>query len=336
LAEKIDEVVALLKVAPAPALPGQEGQQGCSPENSPTCDTAALSYPSLIPSHVLTIDVDEANDLLAHFRQHQAAQAPYLEIPPTVTASQLREDKPLVFLAVMTAASHHDAQRQEAFSKASLALLADLVLIKGHKNLGLLQGMELLLGYFHTQTLVNPQMTNLLHLCMAMSVDLGLNQAPAPASAWDSSKGPTLFDGPRRAFQVPGASVQRRTLEERRAYAGCYFLSNVVATSFIITMSTALPWSAQLDEACDVLSQTGIEGDMRLARLAKLQHIGSQISELKKQIMASGHGAVTPLSIYTSPFESELSKLWDDTPEQVQKDSMSPDVYPAPHIVKFN
>lgn len=316
----MDEIVALLKVSPNQPERSEGGQHITIPERPAvhTATPSALCFPSSIDSHGLTVDIAEADNLLAHFRQHQAALAPYVEIPKAITASQLREEKPLVFLAVMTAASQHDAQRQEAFCKASIDLLADLVLIQGQKNLALLQGMMLLLGYFHTQNLVNPQITNLLHLCMAMSVDLGLNQAPAPAP--DPRRGPTILDGQRTAFQVPGANVQRRTLEERRAYAGCFYLSTVVATSFIITVSTALPWSAQLDEACDVLSQTGINGDLRLARLVKLQHITSQISEVKEGIMSSGHGAFTPLSIYISPFEATLTKLWDDTPEDVRQD----------------
>jgi hypothetical protein len=307
LAEKVDEIVALLKVNP------NQGDSITIPERSAPAATpsAFYSFPGL------TVDVDEAEELLHHFQQHQAALVPYIEIPATTTASQLHDERPLLFLAVMTAASHYDAQRQEAFSKASIAWLADHVLIQGQKNLGLFQGMLLLLGWFHTQIYVNPQITNLLHLCMAMSVDLGLNQSTPPVTEFKT--GPSLLDGPRRVVHGPGPYPQTRTLEERRAYAGCYYLSTVVASSF--TVSTELPWTVQLEEACAALSSSGIASDLRLAKLVELQRIISEVNQTRKDIAASGHAGVIPLSVYITPFEARLRQLWDDTPEEVRQDS---------------
>lgn len=320
MADKVDEIVALLKVSPNQGVHTQEGPPITIPERpAQTGKSSPLSFPSFIECHGITLDVDEADELLLQFRQQQAVLAPYVEIPEAMTASQLRDEKPLLFLAIMTAAAHHDARSQEEFSKASIALLADHVLIRGQKSLAVLQGMMVLLGWSHTQSLFNPQITNLLHLCMAMSVDLGLNQSTAPLT--ESQRTTTLFDGPRRAVHGPAFSSHIQTLEERRAYAGCFYLSTVVTTSLIIPISTALPWSAQLDEACDVLSRSGISNDARLARLVKLQHITSQINDMKKNTMSSGHGAVTPLSIYISPFETILTNLWDDTPEEIRQDS---------------
>ncbi|KAB5511506.1 hypothetical protein GE09DRAFT_688482 [Coniochaeta sp. 2T2.1] len=218
----------------------------------------------------------------------------------------------------MTAASHHDAQRQEDFSKAAIALLADHLLIRGVKSLALLQGMMLLLGWFHTQSLVNPQITNLLHLCTALCIDLGLNQAPVPPI--DPSRGPTLLDGPRRVVYGP-FPPQTRTLEERRAYAYCFYLTNVVATSFILTVSSGLPWSPQLDEAYDLLCKSEVTSDQRLAKLVRIQHIIFQISEMRKDIILSGHGPVMPLSIYIAPFEASLTKLWEETSEEARQDT---------------
>lgn len=320
MADKVDEIVALLKVNPNQETLNTEERQFIIPQRpAQTVESTSLSPPSLTDSHGLTVDIDEADGLLAHFRQQQATLAPYVVIPETTTASQLRDEKPLLFLAIITAASHHDAQRQEHFSKAAMALLADHILIQGQKNLALLQGMLLLLSWFHTQSLVNAQITNLSHLSMAMTVDLALNQPPLPVL--EPHRGPTLLDGPRRAIHGTTFHTQVRSLDGRRAYAGCYYLSNVVATSFVISLPTALPWSAQLDEACDELTRTGSTGDLRLATLIKLQHIMSQISEMKADIVSSGRGAVMPLSVYISPFEAALTKLWDSTPKEVQQDS---------------
>ena len=286
LAEKVDEIVALLKVNPP-----SQGDAITIPERpAPAPTSSAHSFRGV------TVDADEAQELLCHFRQHQAATAPYVDISETMSASQLRDEKPLLFLAVITAAAHHDAERQEALSKAAIALLADHVLIQGHKSLALLQGMLLLLGWFHTQLYVNHQVANLLYLCMAMSVDLGFNQATAGPT--ENRTGPSLLDAPKLIVHGAGPYPLARTLEEHRAYAGCYYLSSAVASSF--TVSTGLPWSVQLQEACTALSRSGTVSDLLLAKLVELQHIVSETNQLKKDIVASGHSPVTPLSIYIS------------------------------------
>lgn len=308
LAEKVDEIVALLAVKTAEPA---NDNTGVGTQHSGDSERAARTAPSAF--HGLVLDIDEADELLEHFRQYQACFAPYIEVGPTLTAFQLRDEKPLLFLAVMMAASHHNAQRQEAFAKAAIALLADHVFIQGRKSLSLLQGMLLLLGWFHTQVIASPQITNLLHLCIAMSIDLGLNQPWPP-----TTEPPTLLDDPRRVIPGRGVEAHGRSLGEHRAHAGCFYLTAAAGMSF--TVATGLPWSIQLDEACTVLTSSDIMGDVRLAKLVSLQLMISQIGQMKKDIVSCSHGPVAPLSVYIAPFESRLAQFWNDICEDVCED----------------
>lgn len=301
LAQKVDEIVTLLASKPA----GVGGySEGVTPASGPVPETP-------VTLQTLVIDDAEAEALLCSFRQNQASFAPFVEIAEGATASSLRSEKPLFFLSVMVAACHRDSARQENFSRASMALIADQVLVRGQKNLALLQGMLVLLNWYQTQVLINPQITNLLHLCIALATDLGLNQSPMTAETH------TLTHGAIKAIHGPAVYPESRTLEEQRAYAGCFYLSSVIATSSSI--STELPWSAQLEESCHVLGRSERDGDVRLATHLRLQRIISQIAQVQKEITANG-GLAASLTVYTTPFEERLTQLWNDCPETIRQD----------------
>lgn len=302
----MDEIVALLgsKSAGLGEGSGSTTPAPETPEPAPRCPPTLQS---------LTIEDAEAETLLTHFRQNQASFAPFVQIPDATTARLLRVENPLLFLAIMVAASHDNPPRQESFSRASIAFIADQVLVQGRKSLELLQGMLVLLNWYHTQVFLNPQISNLLHLCIALATDLGLNQPPSRLDMH------SLTYGARRAIHGPAVHPEKRTLEERRAYAGCFYLTSVIATTS--TVSTELPWSAQLEESCEVLRGSGSEGDLRLAIYVRLQHMVSQIIQVHKEISANG-GPAAPLSVYFAPFEERLTQIWNDCPEHLRKDGM--------------
>lgn len=300
LAQKVDEIVALLAGRPGPVC-GDSGSvtpaPGAAPEVPPTLQT-------------LVMDDAEAEALLRHFRQDQAPYSPFVEIAEDTTAASLRAEKPLLFLAIMMAASHDNTARQETFSRAAVSLVADQLLVQGRKNLALLQGMLVLLNWYHTQIFVNPQITNLLHLSTALTTDLGLNQAPTPAETH------TLSSGIRKAIYGLGMNSEERTLEERRAYAGCFYLASIFSTSFNIRAD--MPWTTELDESCRILSCSGKDSDLRLVTFVRLQHTISQISQMQREITANG-GLSAPLAVYITPFEESLTQLWGDSPETLRQ-----------------
>ena len=70
-------------------------------------------------------------------------------------------------------------------------------------------------------------MTNLLQLAIALMVDLGLNKEPrAPGTRNKSIELNWMFYTP----QISGA----RSLDERRAFAGCFYLSSVYDSKVLI------------------------------------------------------------------------------------------------------
>lgn len=124
LAQKVDEIVALLGSKSAGL---GEGSGSTTP--APETPEPAPSGPPTLQS--LTIKDAEAETLLTHFRQNQASFAPFVQIPDATTARLLRVENPLLFLAIMVAASHDNPPRQESFSRASIAFIADQVLVQG-------------------------------------------------------------------------------------------------------------------------------------------------------------------------------------------------------------
>ena len=74
---------------------------------------------------------------------------------------------------------------------------------------------------YHWHVFCNPQVSNLHHLCAALLVDLGLTRPPD-----------RLYQQKWQLFGIkfihgPAAHREIRSMTERRALAGCYYMSNV-------------------------------------------------------------------------------------------------------------
>ena len=82
---------------------------------------------------------------------------------------------------------------------------------------------------YHFHLHLNSQMCNLLHLIMAMVVELGLNKAspkaPKPGFGRLGYFG-NAGSVPDRAFTAASRQSTTKTLEERRTFLGCFFLTS--------------------------------------------------------------------------------------------------------------
>lgn len=71
---------------------------------------------------------------------------------------------------------------------------------------------------YHVHFQINSQLGNLIHLVLALLVDLGLNKQPTAK---------VLGKASFRAFNLPWEPPVRRTLEEMRTFLGCFYITSV-------------------------------------------------------------------------------------------------------------
>ncbi|KAE8454439.1 hypothetical protein EG329_000061 [Mollisiaceae sp. DMI_Dod_QoI] len=115
--------------------------------------------------------------LLLEFRTQMAPHFPFVVIPPDATSDSLRLEKPMVWKAVMTAASYHKPLRQEAMGWKLMEEFSTRLLMKAEKSLDLLQALLVHLAWYHYHSAANPQATNLLFLAKSLLINLGYHRS---------------------------------------------------------------------------------------------------------------------------------------------------------------
>lgn len=90
-----------------------------------------LIHPTLEPSP------EEAESSLHRFQTDFVKHLPFLVIPPTMTADLLRQDRPILWVCIMAAASCNSTQ-QIALSKEIRGILGRQAYVEGTRNMDLL------------------------------------------------------------------------------------------------------------------------------------------------------------------------------------------------------
>jgi hypothetical protein len=123
--------------SPTTALPGTRGAEGggtvTSPRLGPLSQDAGHCFRTIAPSM--------AQQYMEMFQTKMSAYFPFVVIPPDVNDERLRLERPSLFGAVVVAASFSDIKQQTLYGESLLRHFIEEILIKGEKNLDLLQGL---------------------------------------------------------------------------------------------------------------------------------------------------------------------------------------------------
>jgi hypothetical protein len=130
---------------------------------------------------------------------------PFAIVPPDMASDQLRQQRPFLWKAVMMATFNLDGLRQITLGNQLLRDIAEAATMKPQKGIDLLQGLHILIAWFH-YNLNSFQMTNLLYLARSICVSLGLSE----------SRG-----------MMKESDYTSECLEQMRGFAGTYYLVTV-------------------------------------------------------------------------------------------------------------
>jgi hypothetical protein len=95
------------------------------------------------------LSLDEAAALLASFMQSMMPNFPFVVLPATTTADQLRQSAPFLFLAILSVSVTNDSTLKRALREEVRAALAErTVLMHQPPSLETLQGLLVVLAWY--------------------------------------------------------------------------------------------------------------------------------------------------------------------------------------------
>ncbi|KAJ6189815.1 hypothetical protein N7519_004723 [Penicillium mononematosum] len=237
-------------------------------------------------------DEAEGQLLMEVFFKRMFPLFPFLMIPPNITAEQLRREKPFLYLNISMVACQN-APRQRELVDAVKEYVAEHIIVREEHSLDLLQGLLINVAWFisvsrfprprerlpdvlkveeepHHVVRSTAHLDTFVHLLVAQSFSLGLNQVN-----YQKNFNYTLTYLKEAMNEDPHNPV--RTLEERRTYLGCYYLTTILSTC-VKDLGPIIRFTKYTDECCNVLEQVAeYPTDVSLVQLVRVMNMADKI-----------------------------------------------------------
>ncbi|KAM0160752.1 hypothetical protein ACHAPG_002816 [Botrytis cinerea] len=269
----------------------------------------------------------EIERLVKLYQMEMTARFPFVVIETGgLTGKEWVASKPVLGKAVLMAASYYNLPRQTVYETALVRDLTERIMVKRDKTLELLQTILVFCGWYHYHCLGHPHLNNLLGLATGLAGDLGLSKPPSA----------DRFKYPFGHSRATAGDFSRRTMEQRRALAGLFYLTSLVATGFqrIDTMR----YSIHLDECVRFIEKnTEHTTDLLLVELVKISHLGDKIGQ-DVLLVQSDSGIQVPTALKLGSFQVELDVLKKGVPSALGDDvlSISPSTYLSQPIAPWS
>ncbi|KAL3425507.1 tRNA processing endoribonuclease [Phlyctema vagabunda] len=332
LEEKLDGIVSLLKSAhpkdsEPPAESSSSGSNGPSPPNvlpyeqnrwplTPPTTTpqsfemdTRFQIPNLaVPSHQ-ELFRNDPDSLLTLYRCYMTDQFPFVVIPMGVTAEDLSRTRPFVLRVILMVANVRDMQKAH-MEEEIMEYLADHMIMKAEKSLDLLQGLLILIAWYHFHIHLARRLTTLMQLATALLIDLGLNSEHITSQKSDGS---TL-----KAFPEDLPRSNPRTLEGKRAFLGMTYISSIV--SVYVKHMDAIRFSKYTEDCCQSVEEHAqYPSDQILVQLIRLQHIAEQVQDaLPHDVTDISPSSAAPVALCIKILQTKLHKLQGLLPIHLQ------------------
>lgn len=231
---------------PPVGLAGQKRKHSEPAENGVDALASSRSNerPDLVDCGI--INTDGAARLLDRYNYQMAPHLPGVVFPPHLTADELRKTKPVLFLAIMAAASSGSPEIQRVAFKELMQTFADKIIITGEKSIELVQALSVaVMWYMPPEHLDDMKFYQLVHMAMIMALDLGLSKGRPRGSK------PIMWGAqPSKRHPQPDPT----TIEARRTWLLCYYLT--VNTAMALHRPFLLRWTSFMAECMDILESS--------------------------------------------------------------------------------
>ena len=157
--------------------------------------------------------IDSDENLLSIYMDQLCPMFPFVVLPPGTTPTQLHRSQPFLMQVIRLVASLRSLRSMWGQRLSVMQYISEAVLMKCERSLDLLQGVLVLLGYYHYHCLLHTQFNNLVQLAISMIGDLGLDRI-------------STLQEQTHAFGVDSDELQARRNDERRAIVGVWYMSS--------------------------------------------------------------------------------------------------------------
>ncbi|KAF5246590.1 hypothetical protein FAUST_1151 [Fusarium austroamericanum] len=248
-------------------------------------------------------------ELLNLYRKEFQAMNPFVIIPHGVTAAKLRETRPFLMASIRMVTSSRSLRSMRAQMYHLMKHVADHMLIRSERSLDLLLGIIVIVTWYQYHCFMHAQLNNLIALATTLVGELGLNRSP-------------VVNERTSLMVVIPFQPKTRTNEERRALLGVWYLSSSMAVGF--QRIESMRYTRYGQSCLSVLEQEReYETDARLVALVRIQHLTERISQLNapnEPVEEVAGFPAAPMSAYVSAFQTELDKIRNGLPLELQND----------------
>ncbi|GKT52447.1 uncharacterized protein ColSpa_12628 [Colletotrichum spaethianum] len=267
---------------------------------------------------------DEAEALFEAFRGQNLKYFPFLSFKATMTAQELRAERPFLWLCIMTVAAKVTSQ-QLALGQRVRQVVSQKLLIENERSIDYLLGLLVILGWANHQLGNKPFMCLFCQIAIGLVFDLGLSRDPLdglnPFLCWKAAQERADRD---KTGVVPQTlyvkSQMPRTMEQRRAVVACYLVTSAIA-SFLGKMDP-LRWTSHMDECLQILdSQPESSSDRSLVALVKMQLLKDEAAKLSFRSDApldAIDGSKPPAAMYVKLLKAQLQRIIQSLPPELQ------------------
>lgn len=179
------------------------------------------------------LSMQEASRLYARYSHELVQYFPTVVLPEGCDADDIRRTKPILFLAVIAAASgSSDADLNVTLNKEILQIYAHQIVIKGEKSLELIQSMLITIAWYcPPDNFEELRFYQYIHMAATMALDLGIGRKTRePLSYSDLSAVSSLESPGLEALQEERCHDKFRSsppidsglLDSRRTLLSCY------------------------------------------------------------------------------------------------------------------
>ncbi len=233
---------------------------------------------------------------------------PFVIVPTSKSSAATRETRPNLYRSCMFAAARQYPIWQRQLAEVILKHIAEGMLLYGERSLDLLQGILVFLSWYHYHGHLNPQLMNLLHLCLSLAVDLGLCSSTV---RFHSGSTKTITTDAERIIHGKAVARGVKTNEERRAVLACYYFTTTY--SFCFHRLDYMKFSSHLEKCCNDLSVSAeYASDQTVVAIVRLHQL------VEKYLMQSD--SCLPIAMYVKLFRQDLRALLQNLPQTVKDD----------------
>ncbi|ODV95545.1 hypothetical protein PACTADRAFT_42513, partial [Pachysolen tannophilus NRRL Y-2460] len=216
------------------------------------------------------ITKEQAEERLRLYKGTMTKFFPFVTIPENETVESLSSEKPFLFCTLMSVTAvavgkDQVLEKQFDIDLVTIKSITNEVLIIGNKSMELLKSLLLLCIWYNTPELFHHRRYHLINsLCVSMVNDLGLTGRPY-----------FYYNREEGSVCQTVSSDDLKSLECRRILMTSYFTS--ISICLFLRRRMQVSWSNYLEECCDVLYNSNVEGDKIFVIYTELNHMLEKI-----------------------------------------------------------